>query len=57
MANFFVLYEIDSNTAKHCLSLDKYGGEDNESWVLLKEEEMLEAELLGVDPEWAVEEW
>lgn len=36
VCNFFVHYEIDDKTAQHCLLLEKYGGEDTDSWVLLE---------------------
>ena len=39
IANFFVHYEIDAETAKHHLLLEQYGGEENGCWVLLKEKE------------------
>ena len=35
MANFYVYYDMDDDTAKHHLTLDKYGGVDLECWVLL----------------------
>ena len=35
VANFFVHYEIDGETPKHCLMLEQYGGEDTHCWVLL----------------------
>ena len=34
--NFFVHYEIDNDTSKHVLMLDNYGGDAEESWVLLE---------------------
>ena len=44
MANFFVYYEIDENTAKHRLLLEQYGGEDVGSWVLLEAETVVGGE-------------
>ena len=35
--NFFVHYEIDDNTSKHALSLETYGGNAVDSWILLEE--------------------
>ena len=34
--NFFVHYEIDDNTSRHVLKLDKYGCDDVDAWVLLE---------------------
>ena len=34
--NFVVHYEIDNDTSKHVLMLDNYGGDAEESWVLLE---------------------
>jgi hypothetical protein len=46
VANFFVHYEIDDQTAKHRLMLEQYGGDDLDCWVLLKRvEAWAEAEL------------
>ena len=39
VANFFVHYEIDGETAKHHLLLEQYGGQENGCWMLLKEKE------------------
>ena len=36
VVNFLVHYEIDDNTAKHVLELNKYGGDEVDSWVLLE---------------------
>ena len=37
VVNFWVHYEIDDNTSRHVLTLDAYGGDAVDSWVLLKE--------------------
>ena len=36
VVNFFVHYEIDDNTSRHGLKLDKYSGDNVDSWVLLE---------------------
>ena len=36
VVNFFVHYELDDNTSRHVLKLDKYGGDEVDSWVLLE---------------------
>ena len=36
VVNFYVHYEIDGDTSKHVLKLDDYGGNDENSWVLLE---------------------
>ena len=33
---FFVHYEIDDNTSRNVLKLDKYGGDEVDTWVLLE---------------------
>ena len=40
VVNFYVHYEIDGDTSKHVLKLDDYGGNDENSWVLLEEVEV-----------------
>ena len=37
VVNFYVHYEIDDDTSRHVLALETYGGEDEDSWVLLEE--------------------
>ena len=39
VVNFFVHYEIDGDTSRHVLKLEDYGGDDENSWVLLEEAE------------------
>ena len=36
VVNFYVHYEIDGDTSKYVLKLDDYGGNDENSWVLLE---------------------
>ena len=36
VVNFFIHYEIDDNTSRHVLKLEKCGGGDEGSWVLLE---------------------
>ena len=39
VVNFFVHYEIDDDTSRHVLKLDKYGGDEVDSWMLLEPKE------------------
>ena len=39
VVNFFVHYEIDGDTSRHVLKLEDYGGNNENSWVLLEEAE------------------
>ena len=43
VVNFFVYYEVDDNLSQHVLTLDWYGGDAPDCWVLLEEEEPVEA--------------
>ena len=36
VVNFYVHYEIDDDTSRHVLKLDKYGDDEVDSWVLLE---------------------
>ena len=36
VVNFWVHYEIDDDLSRHVLTLETYGGEDVNAWVLLE---------------------